>query len=240
MKKTFLLLASLFAVFGTASAAPMDAESRALAKTIEAKTGIKPTSVTKSPVAGLFEVVANRKLIYMDKAATYVIVGNIFEMATDTNLTQKRLEELSRVDWKTLPLKDALKVVYGNGKRKAVVFTDARCTYCSLLEKNFETVSNVTVYNFIHPVLNSRDITRSILCSKDPVKAWKEHMLTGAIPSVSNLDKCDTSVLDRNLELGKRFGISGTPVIIFEDGRLVPGTPPPEELDKHLNHRFTK
>ncbi len=35
--------------------------------------------------------------------------------------------------------------------------------------------------------------------------------------------KCETSVLDENIKLGRGLGISGTPAIIFPDGRLVSG-----------------
>jgi len=35
--------------------------------------------------------------------------------------------------------------------------------------------------------------------------------------------KCETSVIDDNISLGKKLGISGTPAIIMPDGRLLPG-----------------
>ena len=237
MKITRFLTVISLASFGMiVFAANPDPECEALAQKITKQTGVKVDSVRRMPMAGLFEVLANKKIVYMDRSGTYAFIGHIYDTSTDTDLTAKRIEELNRVDWKTLPLKDALKVVYGNGKRKVVVFTDARCTYCSLLEKNLEQVGNVTVYNFIHPVLNSRDITRSILCSKDPVKAWRDHM-TKNIDPAPFVGKCDTSVLDRNLQLGKRFSITGTPVLIFEDGSVQPGALPVDELERRLNHK---
>ena len=35
--------------------------------------------------------------------------------------------------------------------------------------------------------------------------------------------KCETAALDENLKLAEKLGISGTPAIIFPDGKLVPG-----------------
>ncbi len=35
--------------------------------------------------------------------------------------------------------------------------------------------------------------------------------------------KCDTKVIDENIALAKKLGITGTPAIIFPDGRVVPG-----------------
>ena len=35
--------------------------------------------------------------------------------------------------------------------------------------------------------------------------------------------KCETSVIDDNISLAQKLGISGTPAIIMPDGRLLPG-----------------
>ena len=34
---------------------------------------------------------------------------------------------------------------------------------------------------------------------------------------------CEAKVIDENIKLAKSLGISGTPAIIFPDGRLLPG-----------------
>ena len=91
---------------------------------------------------------------------------------------------------------------------------------------------NVTVYNFLYPILNSREVARNIVCSKDPGKALQEHMLNGTEPPAA---KCDDSVLDRNLALGAKFEISGTPFIIFENGSRVTGALPSDQLNRGLN-----
>jgi len=35
--------------------------------------------------------------------------------------------------------------------------------------------------------------------------------------------QCDTKVVDENIKLAEKLGISGTPALIFPSGRLVPG-----------------
>lgn len=35
--------------------------------------------------------------------------------------------------------------------------------------------------------------------------------------------QCDTKVVDENIKLAEKLGISGTPALIFPNGRLVPG-----------------
>ncbi|PJF39317.1 MAG: disulfide bond formation protein DsbC, partial [Phototrophicales bacterium] len=45
---------------------------------------------------------------------------------------------------------------------------------------------------------------------------------------------CDNPV-KKQYELGQRIGISGTPAIILDDGRLIPGYLPPQKLAATLN-----
>jgi thiol:disulfide interchange protein DsbC len=47
-------------------------------------------------------------------------------------------------------------------------------------------------------------------------------------------DKCDTAALDRNLELGRRYKINGTPAVVFEDGTRSPGALPAERLEARM------
>ena len=35
--------------------------------------------------------------------------------------------------------------------------------------------------------------------------------------------KCETTVVDENIKLAQKLGISGTPAMIFPDGKVVPG-----------------
>ena len=219
-----------------AAPAPAAAEAQSLESRIAARvlavTTMKPDTVRPAPVKGLYEVVVKRRLFYVDEKVEHLIVGRIFDAATETDITAARIEELSRIDWKELPLQDAIKVVYGNGERKVAVFTDARCTYCQMLEKSLRETGNVTVYNFLYPILNSREVTRNIVCAKDPAKALQDHMLNGTEPPAA---KCDDSVLDRNLALGARYEISATPFIIFANGSRVTGALPSDQLNRGLN-----
>jgi thiol:disulfide interchange protein DsbC len=46
---------------------------------------------------------------------------------------------------------------------------------------------------------------------------------------------CDTTAIDKNLALGQKLGVSGTPTIILADGRRLPGAVPTEELEKEIS-----
>ena len=72
---------------------------------------------------------------------------------TKIDLTELRLEELTRINFNDLPLTDAIKVVKGNGKRKIAIFSDVDCPYCKRLEKKeLSNVDNITIYTFLYPL----------------------------------------------------------------------------------------
>ena len=84
-------------------------------------------------------------------------------------MTNERIQEIKaarRVPLDSLPLKSAIKIVKGDGKRQLAVFTDPNCPYCKQLEKELVNVTNVTIYTLLYPVLNgSMELSKKIWCS---------------------------------------------------------------------------
>jgi thiol:disulfide interchange protein DsbC len=58
-------------------------------------------------------------------------------------------------------------------------------------------------------------------------------MIRGTAP-VRSMGQCDTSALQRNVALGKKYRVNGTPALVFEDGKRVPGALPPDQVEKQL------
>lgn len=192
--------------------------------------------VSKSPVPGLFEVRVNgSQIFYTDEQGNYLLQGNLIDVKTRKNLTEERVEKLSAIAFDQLPLKDAFKIVRGNGKRKLAVFEDPNCGYCKRFEKDMKTVDNVTVYLFLYPVLgpDSSVKSRDIWCSKDKGKAWSDWMEANTKPATA-ASSCDVTALQRNVEFGRKYNITGTPTLIFSDGTRTPGAIPAEQVEKQL------
>jgi thiol:disulfide interchange protein DsbC len=192
--------------------------------------------VSKSPLPGIYEVRVNgAQIFYTDEQGNYLIQGNLIDVKTRRNLTEERVEKLSEVAFDKLPLQDSIKIVRGNGKRKLAVFEDPNCGYCKRFEKDMKTVDNVTVYLFLYPVLgpDSSVKSRDIWCSKDKGKAWGDWMETGAKPATA-ASSCDVTALQRNVEFGRKYNITGTPTLIFSNGTRTPGAIPAEQVEKQL------
>ena len=174
------------------------------------------------------------ELYYVDPAVTVVIMGRMFDVRTREDLSQKRLDSALKVDFKSLPLDRAVKIVRGNGSRVLVTFEDPNCPYCKRLWQNMQQLSNVTIYTFLYPILSpdSQEKSKAIWCSKERGAAWEEYMVQGKTPAAAAAD-CKTP-LEQNLALGRDFGINGTPTIIFADGTRGAGAMPMEALEQRL------
>jgi thiol:disulfide interchange protein DsbC len=196
-------------------------------------TSANVRNVTPSPIPGLFEVQVNNEIFYTDSNAKYLIQGEMVELASGNNLTTKRQEDVNRIKWSELPQAQAFKVVRGNGSRQIAVFSDPNCGYCKRLEKTLQQLDNVTIYNYLIPILSADSALKSkqIWCAADQQKVWNDWMLNNLGPS----GKSDcANPIDKNLTLAKNYGINGTPTIFFTDGSRFPGAVQLADIEKKL------
>jgi thiol:disulfide interchange protein DsbC len=190
-------------------------------------------AVRKIPYGGLFEVVVGGEVFYTDQNATFLVLGSIVDLKTKENVTELRMRQLNKVDFASLPLDNAVKIVRGDGSRKIAMFADPNCGYCKRFERDLLGVSDITVYVFLYPILSADSVQKSnaVWCAPDRGKAWIDLMVRDMLP---NLDaKCDTPV-DKVLAFGQSKKVQGTPTIIFEDGERVPGAMSIADFEKRL------
>ena len=134
-----------------------------------------------------------------------------------------------------LPLDSAFKIVRGNGARKVAMFADPNCGYCKRFEREMLTLKNVTIYTFLMPILgpDSTVKSRDIWCAKDAAVAWRAWMVENITPAKA-ADTCKAEALARNVELGRKYRVNGTPALFFEDGTRKPGALPVQLVDELL------
>ena len=148
--------------------------------------------------------------------------GNVLDGRNMKNLTEERLQKLTAIKFEDLPFSQAFKVVRGNGRRQLAIFEDPNCGYCKRFEQDLAKLDDVTVHVFLYPILsqNSVDKSKAVWCSNDRAKAWSDLMLGSGTPSMSR--GCDNPV-DKNLELGRRMRIDGTPTTFLANGQRIVG-----------------
>jgi thiol:disulfide interchange protein DsbC len=227
---TFVCLALACAAFGAGAS-----EATVKAALMKKYPEIPVESVTKTPVAGIYEAFANGQLIYTDENATYLFVNaNLIDTEKKANLTEERMGKLTAIRFDQLPLNLAVKKVKGKGTRKLAYFADPNCGYCKKFEQDLTKINDVTIYVFLYPVLgpDSLEKAKSIWCSKDKIKAWDDQLVNNIAPTAAGT--CDTSSIDKTLAFGKQKNITGTPTMFFVDGQRVPGAIPGEMIEQRL------
>lgn len=220
-------------------AAAAIADETAIRKAVQATyPKAKVESVAKTPFPGLYEVFLEGQIIYTDENFTWFIAdGRLVDAKTRKELTSARMDELTKVDFDSLPLDQAIKVVRGNGSRKLVVFSDADCPFCKKLEqKELLPLTDVTIYTFLYPLEglhpDAANKSKAIWCAPDKAKAWHDWIFNGQIAKGST--NCDAP-LEKIAALGKRLGITSTPTLIFSDGKRMLGAYPSKDIEKALD-----
>ena len=197
----------------------------------------KIDEVSKSAMSGLFEIRVNGvEIFYTDAEGNFLIQGNLIDTRSKRNLTEERVEKLSVIEFEALPFKDAFTIVRGNGKRRVAVFEDPNCGYCKRLERDLQKIDNVSIHVFLLPILGPDSVEKSknVWCARDKGKAWLDLMVREQVPPALN---CDTTALNRNVELGRKYKITGTPTMVFVDGSRIPGAIPSAQFEKLLTER---
>ena len=200
---------------------------------------LKVLSINKTPLDNIYSVVLNdNEIIYIDGKGDFMFLGNLINLKTQENLTEKQMKELTKMDFNQLPFDKAIKETRGNGKRKLAVFSDPDCPFCKKLEQEISGVDNVTIYTFLMPLTslhpNARAKAEQIWCQPDRAAAWTAWMRDGKEPA--KVPQCKTPV-DEISAFGQKAGFNGTPTLIFPNGEVESGLIPAEQLNAVLDQK---
>ncbi len=237
--KKFLTGFALTAIAFCAMAGEADIRKSLAENLPEAKIG----AITKLPYGGLYQVVVNgTNIVYTDEKGEVGLMGTMLDLKSKVNLTQQEKDKIIAVDFSRLPFDKAIVRTKGNGKRRLAIFSDPECPYCQGLEKELESVNDVTIYTFllplseIHPgALRKAEL---IWCAKDKAKAWDDMLLRQQEPKDSNTE-CATPIKEI-ADLAPKLWINGTPGIVFPNGKLLLGNQPHELIAKLLDESAQK
>ena len=176
---------------------------------------IQVTNIQPTAMNGLYSASLDNQIIYLDESAQHMFIGSMVRLKDQKNLTKDLVIQQNTVDWKQLPFKDAIKTVKGNGKRELAVFSDPNCPYCKKLEAELDKLNDVTIYTFIYPLkAQSVAVSQSVWCNANPAYAWKNLLQKNVQPQ----QKTCANPLERNLQLGRKLAVDGTPTLIFSNG----------------------
>jgi len=218
MRIFFLVLAAAF------FSLPALADEAQIRQAIEAKLGgAKVDDIQPTPISGVFEVRFQSRdgpqIVYTDAAGSYIFTGHLIDSKNDRDLTEDRLQKLTSIEFKSLPLDMAVKIQRGNGRRAIAMFSDPYCPYCRRFEQTLLQLDDITIYVFMYPVIRpeNADQSRAVWCSKDRAKAWLE-LAASERPKVPTAGAGCANPVDKLLELGRSLRVTGTPTLFFANG----------------------
>lgn len=235
MNTSFALRAGL-AAFALALPLLAGAQEAAIRKNLAARVPALANidEVRKTPMNGLYEVRVGTDVLYTDAEGNFLLQGSLLDTRNRKNLTEERVTKLTAINFADVPLKNGITIVRGNGKRKLVMFEDPNCGYCKRFEKDLQKVNNVTVHVMLIPILGADSVekARQIWCSADKAKAWNDWMQRDVLPKGAG--SCNTDALTANLDFARKYRITGTPTLVFEDGTRVPGAINAQQVEELL------
>ena len=235
-------LVRFFVVFlmflsGVTVAMAADQDEAAKAKIMASFPDLAFDNISPSPIAGLYEVQLGSSVSYVTADGRYLVRGDIFDSATEENLTEARrtsvrVRAVDNVGENSMIIFEPEEV-----KRTITVFTDIDCGYCRKLHRQIAEYNDrgIRVRYLFFPRSGPDTLSwfkaEHVWCSDDRNSALTRAKAGEAVQA----DGCGTTPVEQHYLLGRAFGISGTPAIIVDDGELIPGYVAPNELSDYLN-----
>ncbi|WP_235015452.1 DsbC family protein [Oceanicoccus sp. KOV_DT_Chl] len=230
-----------------AQAAPAAIEGEtAIAETIKtsllaSRPGLSVESIKASPIAGLYAVqIANGPVLYSTADGKYFVLGDLYQVAVGgfVNLAEQERESGRAELMAGVNMADMIVFSPKQQPAKAsiMVFTDVDCFYCQKLHQEVPDLNRlgIEVRYLAYPRAgigsDSYKKIASAWCAKDKQEALTK--LKNRQPITTNV--CATNPVAAQFSLGQQVGVTGTPALITEQGRLMPGYMPALQLASAL------
>lgn len=193
-------------------------------------------TIAESNLPGFYEVSLGGQLVYVSADGRFLVQGNVYDIANKVDLTEQKRNGTRKAALDRVPASQRIVFAPKDVKHRLTVFTDIDCGYCRRLHQEMADYNarGIAVEYLFFPRagLGSESFQKAVnvWCAADRADA-----LTKA-KAGQELEKrtCDNPITD-DYQLGQKIGISGTPALIAEDGTLLPGYMPADQLLMRLD-----
>jgi thiol:disulfide interchange protein DsbC len=212
--------------------ADLSPEHQDISRLLAEKLNFKVSSVSDSVLPGLFEVVTEQGIFYVNADASNLIQGSLYQVsdAGVVDLTEQAMGKVRKQAIQALA-SETINYPAENEKYSITVFTDINCGYCRKLHNEVAQLNKMGVsvkyLAFPRGGLNSatyQDMA-SIWCAEDKAEAMNNAKRGGKV-----VPEMCTNTVAKQYELGRRLGVTGTPAIVFDNGQMQPGYVPAAQL----------
>jgi thiol:disulfide interchange protein DsbC len=195
--------------------------------------GIKVQDISFSDERNLYVInVGDIQPIYMLPDGEHIILGDIFNISEgEAQSTTEKDKDIFRKNKLNTSNLETIDFLAKKEKYSLTVFTDVDCGFCRKFHNEIDQYNNLGIsikyLAFPRAGIDSESYTKmvSAWCSDQADLSITLLKDNKSIPSNS----CENSVAEQ-FELGRTLGITGTPALITQSGKLLPGYVPAQEL----------
>jgi len=237
---TNIALSSLLVIVSTQSFANSDISSIEQAKIAKKFADVRPelvvSDIQKTDIDGVYLLnFSGKGSVYFVPKGDYFFTGDLLQIenkkfinAKDQLLEAPRKEALAKLDPNDMIIYPAK----GEKKTSITVFTDVDCGYCRKLHSEIDQINALGIE--VRYVAFPRAGINSPVYNK-MVSAWCSTDKQDALNSLKNdqpvfTAACKDNPVAEQYQLGVRLGVTGTPAIITQSGKLLPGYLPAKQL----------
>jgi thiol:disulfide interchange protein DsbC len=242
MKQLFVIAVSFFAVVASVWAEDLAAVEKQLReKFAHTQPALPVESVEETPIPGLYSIhVKNGPTIYSTAEGEYFVLGDLYQVQRQrfVNIAEQQREGSREKLLASVKIDDMIVFAPEEQPSKAVinVFTDVDCFYCQKLHREIPDLNKagIEVRYLAYPRagLGSDSFKKiaSAWCAEDKQAALTKLKNRKKIPS----NVCSGNPIAAQFKLGNQMGVNGTPALVTQGGRLMPGYMPALQLAKTL------
>ncbi|WP_411726913.1 DsbC family protein [Methyloglobulus sp.] len=231
---TGLLLLALFLPFANADEAAI---RKAIEKTMPTA---KIESIKPSEIQGLYEVILGSSIYYVSDDGKYLLQGRLVDVENRVDLTEQKLGATRKTALEKMGVDNMIVFKPKIGKYKVSIFTDIDCGYCRKLHSEIDQylAEGITIQYLFFPRAgkgsDSYDKAVSVWCAKE-----RNAALTAAKKDQKLEHKTCANPVDKHMQLATEFDVKGTPMIVTENGNILPGYLPAKQLLETLQGEQT-
>ncbi|MCG8433098.1 MAG: thioredoxin fold domain-containing protein, partial [Gammaproteobacteria bacterium] len=199
--------------------------------------GISADDIRPSEIVGVYEVMLGADVFYLSSDGRYALQGDLLDLLTQSNVTELRRSKARLTALNKMGKQKMIEFVPDETRHIITVFTDIDCQYCRALHRQIDEYHELGIgvrYVFFpRSGLGSGSWAKAeqVWCSSDRRTALTRAKTDKSIDGKS----CQNSPVLEHFQVGRSFGIHGTPAIITDDGYLIAGYLPPVAMAQRLD-----
>lgn len=198
-------------------------------------------TVKPSPIKGIFEVTIGGSMVYVSDDGKYLLQGRLIDTETRTDLTEEKLGGARKIALEKLGTDKMIIFKPKIHTYTVSIFTDIDCGYCRKLHSELDSylAEGIQIQYLFYPRAGkgseSYKKAVSVWCAKD-----RNSALTAAKKDQKIEVKTCENPVDEHMALAGEFDVTGTPMILSENGTIYPGYLPAKELLERLKSEKDK